>query len=115
LTDNNPGSLEKALDALTAFLEKAKADLVSQNQIQIIKVITEKCLGHTKPAIKTKSLDCILLIFEISENFDLDTQDSIEELCKSKNAKVSKTYINSFIDSTDCNQFIGKFAYCLWN
>jgi hypothetical protein len=28
-------------------------------------------------------------MFEISENFDLDTQDCIEELCKSKKLPVS--------------------------
>jgi len=56
-----------------AFLEKAKADLIAQNQISTLKTIVEKCLGHSKPAIKTKSLDCLLLMFEISENFDLDT------------------------------------------
>jgi hypothetical protein len=46
---------------------------VSQLQIGVIKVLVEKCLSHTKPTIKAKALESVLSIFEIAENFDLDT------------------------------------------
>ena len=51
--------------------------------------MVEKCLSHTKPVIKTKSFECIMVMFEVTENFDTDTMDGIEEHCKSKIAKVN--------------------------
>jgi len=41
-----------------------------------------------KPVIKTKSLECIMVMFEVTENFEAETMDALEELCKSKMAKV---------------------------
>jgi hypothetical protein len=73
LSDANPGSLEKAIEALQTYLDRAKPELVNQLQIGVIKVLVEKCLGHSKPTIKTKALECVFSIFEIAENFDLDT------------------------------------------
>ena len=51
--------------------------------------MVEKCLSHTKPVIKTKSFECIMVMFEVTENFETETMDGIEELCKSKIAKVN--------------------------
>jgi hypothetical protein len=51
--------------------------------------MVEKCLNHTKPVIKTKSFECIMVMFEVTENFETETMDAIDELCKSKIAKVN--------------------------
>jgi hypothetical protein len=51
--------------------------------------MVEKCLSHTKPVIKTKSFECIMVMFEVTENFEAETMDALEELCKSKIAKVT--------------------------
>lgn len=57
----------------------------------------EKCLGHAKPVIKQKSMECVMSMLASSENFDEDTLDAIEEFCKSKNAKVSKLFAYTYI------------------
>lgn len=71
-----------------AFIDKASKDLVSQSQNAVLKVMIEKCLVHAKPMIKQKSLDCVLTMFEVSENFGQDTMEVIEEMCKSKKLPV---------------------------
>lgn len=65
--DINPGSLEKCLDALTWFIDKADAKIVAGAQNDIIKTLIEKCMGHAKPTIKNKSTECFNLIFEVTE------------------------------------------------
>lgn len=69
--------------------------------------MVEKCLGHTKPSIKSKSLECVLFMFEITENFDNETLDNIEELCKSKMAKVSLRF-NYILDLVNCSGTVSK-------
>jgi hypothetical protein len=44
-------------------------------------------VGHAKAIIKTKSLECFNLLFEVSEAFD-DSTDTITESLASKNIKV---------------------------
>jgi CO dehydrogenase/acetyl-CoA synthase epsilon subunit len=44
-------------------------------------------LGHVKPVIKKKAEDCLLLIFEVGENFD-ESIDTLNALLKHKNIKV---------------------------
>ena len=46
-----------------------------------------------KPNLKSKALECALLMFEVSENFEQETLNALEELCKHKNAKVTHTSI----------------------
>lgn len=53
----------------------------------MINMLVEKCLGHAKPVIKKKAEDCLLLIFEVGENFD-ESIDAINALLKHKNIKV---------------------------
>lgn len=76
LKDSNPGALEKALVCLQAFVDKIHKDLLPENQNAIISMLVEKCIGHAKPVIKDKAMECIMLIFEVSENFE----DSVETL-----------------------------------
>jgi hypothetical protein len=37
-------------------------------------MLVEKCLGHAKPVIKEKAIECMLLIFEVSEDFDISVE-----------------------------------------
>ena len=87
--DNNPASLEKCLDAFSAFINKTTKGLVSADQSAVLMTLIEKCLVHAKPIIKQKSLDIALQMFEISENFEQGSLDAIEEMCKSKKLPVS--------------------------
>lgn len=95
LADANPGSLEKCLDALEVFINRADPKLVASCQNEIIKVLIDKCIGHAKAVIKTKSLECFNLLFEVSEAFD-DSIDAISESLNSKNVKVSFIKITQY-------------------
>ena len=67
LNDANPGSLEKCLDALDVFINKADPKIVASVQNEIIKILIEKCIGHAKALIKNKGIECFNLLFEVSE------------------------------------------------
>ena len=53
----------------------------------------DKCLGAAKANLKNKAMDCMLLLFEVSENFTPETLDPFQDLVKSKKPKVSEKYI----------------------
>jgi hypothetical protein len=46
-------------------------------------------LGAAKPNVKAKAMECVIMIFEVSEQFDEETMDVIAALCKSDKLKVS--------------------------
>ena len=46
-------------------------------------------MGAVKPTIKAKSVEALLTLFEVSENFNEETLDTLEGLVKNKNIKVS--------------------------
>ena len=71
------------------FISKVKRDLIAQNQQPIIKVLIEKGMGAMKPNIKAKALESLLGLFEVSENFDEETIETLESMLKHKNVKVS--------------------------
>jgi hypothetical protein len=52
LKDSNPGALEKALDCMAIFLDKANPNLLVEQQNAIIPVLVEKCVGHAKVPVK---------------------------------------------------------------
>lgn len=87
MKDSNPGALEKALDCFLIFLDKIHPSILVPNQNDIINMLTEKCFGHAKPVIKKKAEDCLLLIFEVGENFD-ESIETLNALIKHKNIKV---------------------------
>jgi hypothetical protein len=89
LADTNPGSLEKCLDALEAFISKGDPRLISSSQNDIIKILIEKCVGHAKPTIKSKSIECFNLLFEVSESFD----EAVEPLLECVNSKNTKVFL----------------------
>lgn len=76
MKDSNPGALEKCLDCFNAFLNKVHASIMVEHQNGIINLLVEKCMGHAKPVIKEKSLECFLMLFEVTESIE----DSIETL-----------------------------------
>ena len=92
LKDSNPGALEKALTCLEAFLDKIHPSLLEESQNSILSHLVEKCLGHAKPVIKDKATECMLLMFEVSEKFD-SSVETLQELCKHKNIKVSNLLV----------------------
>jgi len=57
-------------------LDKIHKSILGENQNDILKMLVEKGLGHAKPIIKSKSTECMLLMFEVSENIE----DSVETL-----------------------------------
>ena len=77
LKDTNPGALEKCLDALVNFLNKIQAKVLLDAQNGIIQIIIEKMLlTHAKPGIKAKSLESLLLLFEVTQSFD-DSEETL--------------------------------------
>lgn len=72
---------------MAVFIDKCHSSIVEQNQNDIIPVLVEKCFGHAKPNIKTKAKECLLLMFEVSEKFDISI-DVLNALISHKNIKV---------------------------
>lgn len=95
LKDSNPGALEKALVCLEAFLDKIRKSVLNESQNEIITMLVEKCLGHVKPVIKNKAQECLLIMFEVSENFQ-DCIETLNKLATHKVPKVSPKFSNSF-------------------
>lgn len=93
LADSNPGALEKCLDALNAFIDGCEPKMLASFQADLIRALTEKCLCHVKQSIKTKSLECFALLFEVSEAFD-EALEVMTELLATKNQKVVPSFIN---------------------
>lgn len=95
LKDTNPGALEKALDCLISFLNKVQAKVLLDSQNGIIQIIIEKMLlTHARPGIKAKSLECLLLLFEVTQNFE-DSSETLLTLLAHKNVKVSNIMVPS--------------------
>jgi hypothetical protein len=90
LKDSNPGALEKALCAMAAWVDKIHKDILTACQNELITILVEKCIGHAKIPVVMKSIEPLLLIFEVGENFEESTE-TLTELLKHKNVKVSIT------------------------
>ena len=86
LADSIPASLDKCLDALEVFIDKAEPKVVSLYMNDIIRILIEKCISHQKPNIKSKSTECFLMMFDVTEAFE----DSIEVIVESLNSKQQK-------------------------
>ena len=93
--DSNPGALEKSLDCFEAFLKKVDPKIIGEEFNPILAMMIEKCIGHAKPAVKSKSKECLLLMYEVVENFT-DSIETLLGLCKHKNVKVSLSSNFSF-------------------
>ena len=77
LAEPNPGALEKVLDCFLVFIDKCDPGLLASVQNSIYAPMLDKCLGAAKPTLKTKSMECLLLYFEVSENFGEETLDAL--------------------------------------
>ena len=88
IADSNPGALEKALECHNWFLQNIDGKMLAGAQVSMIKVLIEKGYGGTKPAIKQKAKENLIVMFEVSETFDLDAFDAIEAMLKHKQLKV---------------------------
>jgi len=75
------------MTCLTVFLDKIHPTLLVPSQNEIISVLIEKCLGHMKKPIQEKSIECILLIFEVGEVFD-ESIDTLNAFIQHKNLKI---------------------------
>ena len=89
LAEPNPGALEKVLECFQEYIIKSEPGILSSMQVSVIKPMIEKCLGAAKPNLKLKSQECMLLLFEVSENFEEETMDALLGFCKSSKQKVS--------------------------
>lgn len=58
-------------------------------------------MGHAKPNIKSKSKECFLLMFEVSENFD-DSIETINAVISHKNIKVLTSGIVALAALVEC-------------
>ena len=76
------------MEALQAFVDFGDPKVVVMSQNDVIKLLIEKCIGHTKPSIKQKGLECFNLLFEVTESFD-ESVETITESLNAKNIKVS--------------------------
>jgi hypothetical protein len=113
LNDNNPGALEKCLDALLVFLDKADPKIVAASKNEMIKALVEKCLTHAKASIKMKASECFMLCFEVCEVFE-DISETLIETLNSKQQKVSYSNVEP-IDSSGIDRRHHGLARCLWS
>mmetsp|Transcript_15875 Transcript_15875/g.20013 ORF Transcript_15875/g.20013 Transcript_15875/m.20013 type:complete len:91 (+) Transcript_15875:230-502(+) len=77
LVEINPGALEKILDCFHEYIDKCDPALLTSFHNSIIPPIIEKGMGAAKASLKQKALDCLLLFFEVSENFGEETIDVV--------------------------------------
>ena len=95
LAEPNPGALEKVLDCFLEYIIKCEPGILSSMQVSVFKPMIEKCLGAAKPNLKAKSQECMLTLFEVSENFEEETMDALLTFVKSTKPKVSKKFLTS--------------------
>ena len=89
LLEPNPGAMEKVLDCFHVYIDKCSPALLTSIQDKIYAPMMDKCLGAAKATLKAKAMDCMLLFFEVSENFAPETLDAFQALVKSNKPKVS--------------------------
>ena len=77
LAEPNPGALEKVLDCFQVYIDKCDPAILASMQNSVYPPIMDKCLGAAKPTLKAKSMECMLLFFEVSENFGDETLDAL--------------------------------------
>ena len=78
LVEPNPGAMEKVLECFHVYIDKCDMHFLSSIQNSIYAQMIDKCLGAAKPSLKTKSMECMMLLFEVSENFGEETMDALQ-------------------------------------
>ena len=79
LAEPNPGALEKVLECFQTYIDKCDSSILASFQNSVYPPMLDKCLGAAKPTLKTKAMECMLLFFEVSENFGEETLDALQE------------------------------------
>lgn len=78
LLEPNPGALEKVLDCFQAYIDKCDPAILTSVQDKIYLPVLDKCLGAAKPTLKAKSMECMMMYFEVSENFGDETLEALK-------------------------------------
>ena len=89
LMEPNPGAMEKVLECFHTYIDKCAPQILTAMQDKIYAPMMDKCLGAVKANLKSKAMDCMLLFFEVSENFSPETLDAFQAQVKSNKPKVS--------------------------
>ena len=89
--------MESLLNCLAAYIDRCDPKILASSQLDLIRSLIEKGLTHTKPTVRQKSSDCLISLFEVTEIFDEPTNDTVLEMIKHKNAKVSLTAMQALI------------------
>ena len=76
LMEPNPGAMEKVLECFQTYIDKCDPALLATFQNAIYLPVMDKCLGAAKPTLKAKAMECMLMFFEVSENFGDETLDA---------------------------------------
>ena len=77
------------LECFHTYIDRCDAGLLASFQNSVYTPMIDKCLGAPKPNLKAKAMDCMLLIFEVSEEFGDETMEALQNELKSKKPKVS--------------------------
>jgi len=99
--------------ALIVFLDYIHPDILKEHQNDILRVLIEKTMAQTKQEVDVKALECIILIFEVSGEFEMSIE-TLQEMIQHKNVKVvanATTALASIVDhfgvsQMDINLFI---------
>ena len=83
----------------------------------MLRVLIEKCLVHAKPLIKQKAFECVLTMFEISESFQDDSIQVLEEMLQSKKlpVRILTTFIISILGLNRIYLIISSIIAKLWD
>lgn len=68
--------MEKVLDCFQTYIDKCDPAILKTFQDKIYGPVIDKCLGAAKPNLRAKAMECMLLFFEVSENFEDETLDA---------------------------------------
>ena len=79
LAEPNPGAMEKVLECFKTYIDKCDSSILASFQNSIYPPMLDKFLCAAKPTLKTKAMECMLLFFEVSENFEEETLNALEE------------------------------------
>jgi len=80
LTDTHPGVQEKALDSLLLLISKNSLELIESS---LISTIVEKCGSSSRVSIKSKAIECLLNLTELS-NTHVIIYDVLKDYLKEK-------------------------------
>jgi len=113
LSESHVAVQKQQVMALIVFLDYIHPDILKEHQNDILRVLIEKTMAQTKQEVDVKALECIILIFEVSGEFEMSVE-TLQEMIQHKNVKVvanATTALASIVDhfgvsQMDINLFI---------